>query len=64
MFVVQATPQAVESARTIIVLFAAIFVIFWRVMIRIVVMVAAIVAIVLLTSGAILIYQIIFHIAR
>lgn len=62
MFVVQATPQAVESARTIIVLFAAISVIFWKTLLKIAVTVAAIVLVVLLTSGAIMIYQSIHHV--
>ncbi len=64
MFVLQATPQAVESARTIIVIFATISVIFWRALLRIVVMVAAMAVIILLTSGALLIYQSLHHLAR
>jgi hypothetical protein len=62
MFVVQATPQAVESARTIILLFAAISVIFWKTLLKIAVTVAAIALVVLLTSGAIMIYQSIHHV--
>jgi hypothetical protein len=61
MFVVQATPQAVESARTIILLFAAISVIFWKTLLKIAVTVAAIALVVLLTSGAIMIYQSVHH---
>jgi hypothetical protein len=64
MFVLQATPQTVESARTIIVIFATISVIFWRALLRIVVMVAAMVVIILLTSGALLLYQSLHHLAR
>ena len=64
MFVLQATPQTVESARTIIVIFATISVIFWRALLRIIVMVAAIVAIILLTSGVLLIYQSLHLLAR
>ena len=64
MLVFQATPQTVESVRTIIVAFAMISVIFWRALLRIIVMVAAIVMIILLTSGVLLIYQILHHLAR
>ena len=53
-----------QSMYAAIVLFATICVIFWRALLRIAVMVTAIVAIVLLTSGAVLIYQGIHHIAR
>jgi len=64
MFVVQAAPQAAESLRTIVVLFAAISVIFWKTVIKIVVTVAAIVLVVLLTAGAIMIFQNVHHLAR
>ena len=64
MFVAEGTPQAVESVRTVIVLFAAISVIFWRVLLRIVLTVAAIALLVLLTSGAILIFESIHHLNR
>jgi hypothetical protein len=64
MFVAQGTPQAVESVRTIIVLFATISVIFWRTLLRIVVMVAAIALIILLTSGAVLIFESLNHVAK
>jgi hypothetical protein len=64
MFVVQATPQAVESARTIILLFAAISVIFWKTLIKLAVTVAAIVLVVLLTAGAIMIFQNVHHLAK
>lgn len=61
MFVAQGTPQTVESVRTVVVLFAAISVIFWKTMLKIVLTVAAIAVTVLLTSGVILIYQGIHH---
>lgn len=61
MFVVQGMPQTVESVRTVVVLFAAISVIFWKTMLKIVLTVAAIAVTVLLTSGVILIYQGIHH---
>ena len=61
MFVVQGTPQTVESVRTVVVLFAVISVIFWKTMLKIVLTVAAIAVTVLLTSGVILIYQGIHH---
>ena len=63
MFVVQAAPQAVESVRTIILLFAVISVIFWKTLIKLAVTVAAIVLVVLLTAGAIMIFQYV-HLAR
>ncbi len=61
MFVVHGTPQTVESVRTAVVLFAAISVIFWKTLLKIVLTVAAIVVTVLLTSGVMLIYQGIHH---
>jgi len=64
MFVVQATPQAVESIRTIVVLFAVISVIFWKTLIKLAVTVAAIVLVVLLTAGAIMIFQNVHHLAK
>jgi hypothetical protein len=57
MLVAQGTPHAVESVRTIIVLFATISVIFWRALLRIVLTVAAIVLVILLVSGAILVFE-------
>jgi hypothetical protein len=64
MFVVQAAPQAVESIRTIVVLFAVISVIFWKTLIKLAVTVAAIVLVVLLTAGAIMIFQNVHHLAK
>ncbi len=61
MFVAQATPQTVESVRTVVILFAAVSVIFWKTLLKIAVAVAAIALVVLLTSGAIMIYQNIHH---
>jgi hypothetical protein len=57
MFVAQGTPHTVESVRTVIVLFAAISVIFWKTLLKIVLTLAAIAVAVLLTSGVILIFQ-------
>jgi hypothetical protein len=57
MFVAQGTPQAVESVRTVIVLFAVISVLFWKPLLKIAVAIAAIAIVVLLASGAILILQ-------
>jgi len=61
MFVAQGTPQAVESVRTVIVLFAVISVLFWKPLLKIAVAIAAIAIVVLLASGAILILQSIHH---
>lgn len=57
MYVAPESLQAVESVRYIVLLFATVSVVFWRVLIKIVVMVAAIAVLVLLASGAILILQ-------
>jgi hypothetical protein len=63
MFAVEGAPQAVETARTIIILFAIVSVVFWRVLLKIAVMTAAIVLIVLLTSGAIVLLENIHRVA-
>lgn len=57
MHVAVAAPHAGESIRYVILLFAIFSVVFWRVMLRIVVMVVAIAILVLLASGAVLILQ-------
>jgi hypothetical protein len=59
MFVTEGAPHAVESARAAVVLFAVVSVVFWKVMLKIVVMVVAITAIVLLTYGAIALVQVV-----
>jgi hypothetical protein len=59
MFVAQGATQAAETVQAVVVLFAAVSVIFWRVLLRIVLTVAAIALLVLLTSGAMLIFEII-----
>jgi hypothetical protein len=64
MFVAQGTPQTVESVRTAIMLFAVISVVFWKTLLKIAVTVAAVAMLVLLTSGAILIYQNIHHVTK
>lgn len=61
MFVAHATPHTVESVRTVVILFAAISVVFWKTLLKIAVTVAAIALVVLLISGAIMIYQGIHH---
>jgi hypothetical protein len=63
MIAVGGTPQAVESARMIIVLFAIVFVVFWKPLLKIAVMVAATTMIVLLTSGAVVLLQDIHHLS-
>ncbi len=64
MFAAQGTPQTVESVQTVIVLFAAISVIFWKTLLKIALTLAAIAMVVLLTSGVILILQNIHHAAK
>jgi hypothetical protein len=61
MSVAVAAPHAAESIRYVILLFAIFSVVFWRVMLKIVVMVVAIAVVVLLASGAILILQNMHH---
>ena len=57
MHVAVVAPHAGESIRYVILLFAIFSVVFWRVMLRIVVMVVAIAILVLLGSGTVLILQ-------
>ena len=59
MFVTEGAPHVVQSARDAVVLFAVVSVVFWRVVLKIVVMVVAITAIVLLTYGAIALVQVV-----
>jgi hypothetical protein len=56
-------PQTVESVRTAVVLFAVVSVVFWKVLLKMIVMVAVIVLIVLLTSGSIVLLESINHAA-
>ncbi len=49
------TPQTVESVRTVVVLFAATSVTFWKALLKIVLTLAAVTVVILLTSGLILI---------
>lgn len=57
MHVAVVAPHAAASIRYVILLFAIFSVVFWRVMLRIVVMVVAMAILVLLASGAVLILQ-------
>lgn len=57
MHVAVAAPHAVQSIRYVILLFAIFSVVFWRVTLKIVAMVVAIMVLVLLASGAVLILQ-------
>jgi hypothetical protein len=61
MYVVSESPQAAESVRYIVLLFSIVSVIFWRALLKIVVMIVAVAVLVLLASGAILILQNIHH---
>jgi hypothetical protein len=62
MYAPQGAPQELESIRIVIVLSAVMAVIFWRAVLRITLKVAAIVIVVLLTSGAVAFFQAIHHI--
>lgn len=64
MFVAQATPQTMESVRTVIVLFAAVSVIFWKVLLKIALTLAVITVVILFTSGVILILQNVHQVAK
>jgi hypothetical protein len=57
MYVASESPQAVESVRYTVLLFAIVAVVFWRALLKIVVMIVAMTVLVLLASGAILILQ-------
>jgi hypothetical protein len=59
MFVAQGTSQTVESVQAVIVLAATMSVIFWRLLLKI----AVIVMLALLVYGAILIFQSIHYVA-
>jgi hypothetical protein len=64
VFAVEGTAQTAESVRLTIVLFAIVFVVFWKTLLKITVMVAATTVIVLLASGVVEILQNIHHVAR
>jgi hypothetical protein len=53
MHAFQGAAQGVESARAAVVLIAAVLVIFWRLVLRAIVMIIAIAVVVLVGSGAI-----------
>jgi hypothetical protein len=62
MYLPQGAPQELESIRILIVAFAVITVVFWRAVLRITLTVAAIVIVVLLTSGAVAFFQALHHV--
>lgn len=64
MFALQAASQNVESIRTAIVAFAIVAVVFWRFLLRLALVIVAVVLVVLLTSGAFLLYEGLHHAAR
>lgn len=57
MYVATESPQAMESVRYTVLLFSIVAVVFWRALLKIVVMIVAIAVLALLASGAILILQ-------
>jgi hypothetical protein len=57
MFVAQGAPHVLESIRTAVVLFAVVSVVFWKILLKIVVMVVATTVIVLLAYGVIALLQ-------
>jgi hypothetical protein len=64
MLAPQGAHQELESVRILIVLFAITAVIFWRVVLRVTLMVTATVIVILLTSGAVAFFQGIHHIIK
>jgi hypothetical protein len=64
MLMLKTAPQSVESIRTAIVVFAVIAVVFWRVLLKFVLMIAAVLLIILLTSGVILLFESFNHAAK
>ncbi len=64
MLAPQGAHQELESVRILIVLFAVTAVIFWRVVLKIALMVAATVIVILLTSGAVAFFEGIDHIIK
>ena len=57
MFVAQGAPHVEESVRTAVVLFAIVSVAFWKILLKIAVMIVAMTVIVLLTYGGIALLQ-------
>ena len=57
MHAIQGAAQEVESARAAIVLIAAVLVIFWRLVLRVLLAIIAIAVVVLVGSGAIVLLQ-------
>jgi hypothetical protein len=57
MQAIDATGQAVESAKVAIVLIAAVLVVFWRLVLRVLLAIIAIVFVVLVGSGAIVVLE-------
>lgn len=53
-----------DSFRPIIVLAAIISVVFWRAVLKTILMIVAIILVVLLTSGAVLVFQSAHHVIR
>ncbi len=64
MFAPQGAPQDLDSFRPIIVLAAIISVVFWRAVLKTILMIVAIILVVLLTSGAVLVFQSAHHVIR
>jgi hypothetical protein len=64
MLMLKTAPQSVESIRTAIVVFAVIAVVFWRVLLKFVLMIAAVLLVILLTSGVILLFESFNHAAK
>ncbi|HEY5359506.1 MAG TPA: hypothetical protein VIJ82_17815 [Streptosporangiaceae bacterium] len=57
MFVAQGAPHVQESIRAAVVLFAVVSVVFWKMLLKTVVMVVSVTVIVLLAYGAIALLQ-------
>jgi len=57
MLVAQGAPHVLESIRTAVVLFAVVSVVFWKILLKFVVMVIATTVIVLLAYGVIALLQ-------
>jgi len=60
----KSAPQNVESIRTAVVVFAIIAVVFWRVLLKLALMIVAVLLVILLTSGVILLFESFNHAAR
>jgi hypothetical protein len=64
MLMLKTAPQSVESIRTAVVVFAIIAVIFWRVLLKLALMIVAVLLVILLTSGVILLLESFSHAAK